>query len=120
MWDEIKDVFTGPIGPWVCLFGLVVISLAVAGGRATVIHPDHLCLGCASRRETLRIYCVGPIHVDPGGLFRCVLRDAAPDDFETLVGRRSQKGSVMLQGFGRSALWRSVSAAGQAWVQVQD
>ena len=27
MRDELKDIFTGPIGPWICLLGLVVISL---------------------------------------------------------------------------------------------
>jgi len=27
MWDELKDIFTGPVGPWICLLGLVVISL---------------------------------------------------------------------------------------------
>ena len=22
MWDELKDIFTGPIGPWISLLGL--------------------------------------------------------------------------------------------------
>src|SRR5215467_4850403 len=39
MWDEIKDVFTGPIGPWICLLALVVISLLWLEGERLLYTP---------------------------------------------------------------------------------
>ena len=39
MWDEIKDVFTGPIGPWICLLGLVVISMLWQEGERLLYTP---------------------------------------------------------------------------------
>ena len=95
MWDELKDIFTGPIGPWICLLGLVVISLLWLEGERLLYTP-RFCLGYANRRETLRFCCIGSIHVDPGSLFRCLLRNAAPGHLETALDRRSQKRAVML------------------------
>jgi hypothetical protein len=39
MWDELKDIFTGPIGPWICLLGLVVISLLWLEGERLLYAP---------------------------------------------------------------------------------
>jgi hypothetical protein len=39
MWDELKDIFTGPIGPWICLLGLVVISLTWLEGVRLLYTP---------------------------------------------------------------------------------
>ena len=39
MWDELKDIFTGPIGPWICLLGLVVISLLWLEGERLLYTP---------------------------------------------------------------------------------
>jgi hypothetical protein len=39
MWDELKDVFTGPIGPWIGLLGLVVISLLWLEGERLLYTP---------------------------------------------------------------------------------
>jgi hypothetical protein len=39
MWDELKDIFTGPIGPWIGLFGLVVISLLWLEGERVLYTP---------------------------------------------------------------------------------
>jgi len=52
MWDELKDIFTGPIGPWIGLLGLVVISLLWLEGERLLYTP-RFCLGYANRRETL-------------------------------------------------------------------
>src|SRR5262245_46011546 len=39
MWDELKDIFTGPIGPWIGLLGLVVISLLWLEGERLLYTP---------------------------------------------------------------------------------
>ena len=39
MWDELKDIFTGPIGPWIGLLGLVVISLLWREGERLLYTP---------------------------------------------------------------------------------
>jgi hypothetical protein len=39
MWDELKDIFTGPIGPWIGLLGLVVISLLSLEGERLLYTP---------------------------------------------------------------------------------
>src|SRR5215469_10455782 len=39
MWDELKDIFTGPIGPWIGLLGLVVISLLWLEGERLLYAP---------------------------------------------------------------------------------
>src|SRR5262245_53339000 len=96
MWDELKNIFTGPVGPWICLLGLVVISLLWLQGERLLYTPIALCLGFANRRETLRFCYIGSIHVDPGSLCRYLLRNAAPGDLETALDRRFQKRAVML------------------------
>src|SRR5215467_15028037 len=77
MWLERKDIFTGPIGPWIGLLGLLVISLLWLEGERLLY--------------TLRFCCIGSIHVDRGSLFRCLLRNAALGDLETALDRRAQK-----------------------------
>jgi len=39
MWDELKTVFTGPVGPWICLVGLLVISLLWLEGERLLYAP---------------------------------------------------------------------------------
>ena len=39
MWDELKNVFTGPAGPWICVLGLVVISLLWREGERLLYTP---------------------------------------------------------------------------------
>src|SRR5215813_14256378 len=39
MWDELKDIFTGPVGPWIGLLGLVVISLLWLEGERLLYTP---------------------------------------------------------------------------------
>jgi hypothetical protein len=39
MWDELRTVFTGPVGPWICLVGLVVISLLWQEGERLLYTP---------------------------------------------------------------------------------
>jgi hypothetical protein len=39
MWNEFKDIFAGPIGPWICLVGLVVISLLWLEGERLLYTP---------------------------------------------------------------------------------
>jgi type IV secretory pathway VirB2 component (pilin) len=39
MWDELRAIFTGPVGPWICLVGLVVISLLWLEGERLLYTP---------------------------------------------------------------------------------
>jgi hypothetical protein len=39
MWDELKTLLTGPEGPWICLLGLVVISLVAGEGHRRLYTP---------------------------------------------------------------------------------
>ena len=39
MWVELKDKFTGPIGPWIGLLGLLVISLLWLEGERLLYTP---------------------------------------------------------------------------------
>ena len=39
MWAELKDIFTGPIGPWIGLLGLIVISLLWLEGERLLYTP---------------------------------------------------------------------------------
>jgi hypothetical protein len=39
MWDEVRNIFTGPVGPWICLVGPVVISLLWLEGERLLYAP---------------------------------------------------------------------------------
>ena len=39
MWEELKTIFTGPVGPWICLVALVVISLLRQEGERLLYTP---------------------------------------------------------------------------------
>jgi len=39
MWEELRTVFTGPVGPWICLVGLLVISLLLQEGERLLYTP---------------------------------------------------------------------------------
>jgi hypothetical protein len=60
MWDELRDIFAGPIGPWICLLGLLIIALLrpegerllytpVAFAWATLIVARHFDFGVADQ-----------------------------------------------------------------------
>jgi hypothetical protein len=38
-WDELKDLLAGPGGPWLCLLGLVVLSLVAGEGHRRLYTP---------------------------------------------------------------------------------
>ena len=44
MWDEIKDVFMGPVGPWICVIGLVIVSLLWHEGEQLLYTPIAFAL----------------------------------------------------------------------------